>query len=71
MRVEELFKKEHLSISFIDENFDGPYWEKVSNFVIDNWTRDINSLSEKQAAWLTRILDDCVERRIEGRSGAV
>lgn len=66
MKVKELFEAEKIDQDFIETKMDGPYWEKAHDFVIQNWTREIESLSEKQATWLTKILDDCVEKRIEG-----
>jgi len=67
MTIEELFLKERIeSPSFVLDHFDGSYWESVYNFLNDNWKADIDSLSAKQGAWLTKILDDCVEKRIEG-----
>lgn len=65
MKVRELFESEKLDIDFIERKFDGPYWESANNFVTDNWDKDIEFLSDKQSSWLTRIVDDCVEKRIE------
>ena len=66
MTVEELFTQESIETEFIDEHFDSKYWEGCSKFVNENWTADIDEMSPKQGAWLTKILDDCVEKRIEG-----
>lgn len=66
MKVKELFEAEKIELGFIERKFDGSYWESASDFIEKNWTREIESLSEKQATWLTKILDDCVEKRIEG-----
>jgi hypothetical protein len=65
--VAELFEAEKIdNPDFILHNFDGSYWESCWNFVDDNWDKEIESMSLKQAAWLTKILDDCVEKRING-----
>ena len=65
MKVKELFEAEQIDVDFIEIKFDGPYWESCDNFVQTNWNRDIEQLSAKQASWLTKILDDCVEKRLE------
>ena len=67
MKVKELFEAESVDNEFIERKFDGPYWESCSAFVSTNWDREIETLSEKQASWLTKILDDCVEKRIEDK----
>lgn len=65
MKVCELFETEHLDRDFIEAKFDGSYWENCSKFVNDNWDREIDTMSDKQRQWLDRIMDDCVEKRIE------
>jgi len=67
MTVSELFNAEKIERKFIGDNFDSSYWDSCDKFVGDNWSRDIESMSLKQGAWLTKILDDCVEKRIEGK----
>lgn len=66
MKVKELFEAEKIDKDFISHNFDGKYWESVQDFLYQNWEKDIDRFTPKQGAWLTKILDDCVERRIEG-----
>ena len=66
MKVQELFEAEKIDTDFMELKFEGSYWESCSNFVSENWNREIETMSEKQASWLTKILDDCVEKRIEG-----
>ncbi len=66
MTVQELFEAEKLDVNFIGIYMvEGKYWLGCDNFIRDNWDTDISDLSLKQAAWLTKILDDCVEYRIE------
>lgn len=68
MTVEEWFAKENITkdhVVLIAEESD--YWDKSSRFVVGNWQNDVNLLSEKQASWLTRIYEDLVELKIEGR----
>jgi len=65
MKVSELFEAEKIDSDFIEAKFDGSYWESCNNFISENWNREIESMSEKQCSWLTKILDDCVEKRIE------
>lgn len=68
MTVAQTFNNEKLDIGFIEDNFDTTekYWDSCDHFIVDNWSTDIEHLSEKQGAWFTKILDDCVEKRIEG-----
>lgn len=66
MTVKWLFAEEKIDIDFLWENFDDePYWVKCKNFIEEKWEEEIEDLSPKQAAWVTRILDDCIEKRIE------
>lgn len=65
MTIQELFEKESINEDFVEKKFEGSYWESCNDFLQKNWTRDINTLSEKQGSWLTKILDDCVEKRIQ------
>lgn len=68
--VKELFAKEKIDLTFVEDMEDlSSYWQSCVNFVTEHWTRPVVTLSEKQSAWLTKILDDCVERRIESRYG--
>ena len=69
MLVSELFKQEKIEIEFITENFDTgqSYWNSCDSFITENWLEDIDSLSIKQGAWLTKILDECVELRIKNQ----
>jgi hypothetical protein len=66
MKLRELFQGELIQPSFIESKFDGAYWESALKFVRDNWDRSVTELSDKQSNWAKRILDDCVEKRIEG-----
>lgn len=66
MKVKELFKKENLDLDFIESKFDGAYWGSCQDFIESNWDREIETFSSKQGSWFTKILDDCVEKRIEG-----
>lgn len=66
MTVKQLFEKEKIELEFINDHFEGDYWNNCADFVDDNWNNEIDNLSIKQGTWLTKILDDCVEKRIEG-----
>jgi len=68
MRVGELFEKERIDKDFLYEKMQGrsDYWDGAVDFIVEKWSSEIESMSNKQAAWLTSILDDCVEKRIEG-----
>lgn len=67
MKVYELFEAEKIDDEFIAKHFDGSYWDGCNNFINENWEREIESLSTKQASWFTKILDDCVECRIDNQ----
>jgi len=60
------FIAEKISVEFIRNHFTGKYWESCAKFVDDNWFRRFDSFTPKQLLWIDRILDDCVEKRIEG-----
>lgn len=69
MTVQKLFTAEKIDRDFISDMMcsqGDEYWESCYNFVSMNWEREIETMSQRQAAWLTKILDDCVEKRIEG-----
>ena len=70
MTVFEWFEKEKIDIGFIYRKFDGKhwesYWKKANKFVIDHWNDKVDCLTDKQREWLRKILQDCVEKRIEG-----
>jgi len=66
--VESYFGFEKIDIDFISENFEGEYWDACDNFIRSNWSRDMDTMSEKQINWLTRILKNCIEKRIEKKN---
>jgi hypothetical protein len=68
MLVSELFEAEQISNDWLWDNMSeqSSYWQSCVSFVNDNWNKEIETMSAKQGAWLTKILDDCVEKRIEG-----
>lgn len=67
MKVCELFEAEKIDRDFLWDRFDDePYWASAKNFIDKEWERDIESMTPKQAAWVSRILEDAVEKRIEG-----
>lgn len=65
MTVGLMFSDEKLEREFIEHNFDGAYWESCDKFVAENWHREVETLSAKQNVWFQKILDDCIEKRIE------
>lgn len=68
MTVGELFEAEKIDKDFLNDLSDeSKYWEGAVSFVLEKWTTDADRLSPKQGKWLTSILEDCVERRIEGK----
>lgn len=70
MTVSDYFAEEKIDLDFVQDFADengSDYWANSIEFVSDNWANDTSDLTQKQAAWLTKILDDCVERRIKLR----
>ena len=63
--IQEQFTKEKLSKDFILHKFEGPYWINCNKFIMEHWDRKPVELSAKQRYWFDRILDDCIEKRIE------
>lgn len=66
MTLEEFYATEEIDLSFILDKFYGSYWESCYEFIEKNWKKDVSKLSEKQLGWAHKILEDCVEKRIEG-----
>jgi hypothetical protein len=68
MTVGELFESDKITkevvISASDES---DYMGKASDFIVENWNKEVEKLTEKQYNWAHKILEDLVERRIEGR----
>lgn len=65
MTVGEMFEKEDIPEEFIFDNFEGEYWTQCDHFISLEWETDIEYLSQKQYDWMKRILDDCIEKRID------
>jgi len=63
MTLKEFFSTEQIDLDFIEDNFDGEYWESCQLFISHNWDRDIEKLSTKQLNWAHKILEDCTEKR--------
>ncbi len=66
MPVSEYFSIEGIDLDFIERKFDGKYWESAVTFLESVWNDMLESLSDQQYKWVVKILEDCVERRIEG-----
>ena len=68
IKVRELFEGEKISYDMIEDSTGmSDYWCAASIFIIENWNRPLSDLTEKQFNWAHRILDDMIEKRIEGR----
>ncbi len=68
MTLQEFFAEEKLtkdSISSVAEIND--YYEKASDFVLENWNKRVDDLSLNQYRWAEKIREDLTEKRIEGR----
>lgn len=68
MTIQQWFTSDKVDLDFLDDLADdSDYWRSCYKFVYENWDKEVSELSEKQGAWASKILDDCVEKRIEGR----
>lgn len=67
MTVQEMFEHEKIDQEFIQTKMiDGsPYWESCEKFLGQCWERDEGTMSIKQQQWLAKILESCVEKRLE------
>lgn len=69
MTVQEYFNQEGLVLGMLEERVDeSNYWNTAFTFVNGVYHDDVNKLSEKQGNWLSRIVDDMSEWRIENRA---
>lgn len=67
MTIEDYFSSEKITMDMLSCKADeSQYWLSCYNFIIANWRADIGELSERQAAWVNRILGDITEAKIEG-----
>lgn len=68
MTVQEWFEGDRITREDIDQMAEeSEYSANAARFIGEKWNTDVADLTVKQADWAGRILDDMVERRIEGR----
>lgn len=68
MTVQEWFEGDKITREDVDLMAEeSEYSAKAARFIGEKWNTDVDDLSPKQSNWAGRILDDMVERRIEGR----
>ncbi len=68
MTVKDWFLGEKIDLDFLEEIAElSFYWNKSVDFIVEKWSTPVAALTEKQAAWATTILDDCTEKRINGK----
>jgi hypothetical protein len=68
MTIGELLSEEKIERKQVENIADeSAYWEKASDFILENWSRNLSTLSPKQATWASRIIEDLAEKRIEGK----
>lgn len=68
MTVEELFTAEKVTLNMLsDKSDESSYWSSCYNFISENWNKAIEQMSPKQANWTSKICEDMVELRIEGK----
>lgn len=66
--VEDYFKTERVTLEFIEKvyfKFSNAYWGSAFEFVKKVWEKNMAHLTHSQRMWLSKILEDCVELRIE------
>jgi hypothetical protein len=66
--VQEFFESEKIDLEMLDERYgESDYWNSCFDFVEERWSTEIQNLSQKQAAWLSRIQEDMIEYRIKNQ----
>jgi len=66
--VQEFFEAEKIDLEMLDERYgESDYWNSCFDFVEEKWSTEIQNLSQKQAAWLSRIQEDMIEYRIKNQ----
>lgn len=66
MKLCELFIEDKITKKMLDDvSKESDYWYQATQFIIDNWSRTLDSLSQRQFSWTHKILEDLVEKRIE------
>lgn len=68
--ISDYLKVENITLEDVEHhafevNAESDYWESCYNFVKQQYSRHLTFLSEKQRAWLDRIIEDMIEYRIE------
>ena len=69
MTLKEQFEKEKITLEFIENRFDvksNDYWKSALAFIKREWEFGTEFLTAKQQRWADKILEDCIEKRIEG-----
>ncbi len=68
MTVQEWFEGDRIYREDLESAAEeSEYSAKASKFILEQWEYDVETLTEKQSAWASRIYDDMVERRIGSR----
>lgn len=68
MTIEELFTAEKVTLKMLDERSDeSAYWLSCRNFITQKWADDIEGMTQKQANWADKILEDMIEWRIKNQ----
>lgn len=68
MLVRDLFEEEKITLDLLEgQSEESSYWNKAYLFIKDNWDTNPDVLTNNQKNWMDRILEDMVEKRIEGK----
>lgn len=67
MKISDKFEQEKISHSMVSDAADiSDYWNSSSTFILRNWNQHLELMTDKQAAWAEKILEDLTEKRING-----
>lgn len=68
MTTQELFEKEKITLEMLWERiYESDYWASAYDFIHQNWDDKIESMTQKQANWMDKILEDMIEWRIKNQ----
>jgi len=68
MTLSQLFIGDKITKDLLQKRAgENKYWDSCISFVIKNWDRKVESLSQKQIEWAHKIMEDMVEWRISKR----
>jgi hypothetical protein len=68
MTTQELFTAEKVTLEMLGERMDeSSYWEGCHKFISQKWNDELEGMTQKQANWADKILEDMIEWRIKNQ----